>query len=51
MKQYAGLVLLILFVAGCATVDVSYDFDQQFNFAGLRHTIGFPSPKKRRGMN
>jgi len=36
MKRYAGFALLLLLVAGCATVDVSYDFDQQFNFAGIK---------------
>jgi hypothetical protein len=45
MKRYAGLVLL-LFFAGCATVDVSYDFDQQFNFAGIKTYDWLPVPEK-----
>jgi hypothetical protein len=36
MKIYTASFILLLFCIACATVDVSYDFDQQFNFAGIK---------------
>ena len=46
MKRYSGLVVFFLLVAGCATVDVSYDFDQQFNFTGIKTYDWLPLPEK-----
>lgn len=46
MKKYIVLIGLLVFCMSCATVNITYDFDQEANFAGIKTYDWLPVPEK-----
>jgi hypothetical protein len=47
MKRYIQFIVVVLFCTGCASIDVSYNFDPKADFAGIKTFNWLPGPEKK----
>jgi hypothetical protein len=46
MKRYIQFIVFVLFCTGCASIDVSYNFDPEADFARIKTFDWLPGPEK-----